>query len=71
MQHNSYLISECRFPRFLQKLQVHFTRLPFLDYFVERFVSLKCQYLTEDWSDPNIRQVELLLEKMPFPAKPI
>lgn len=71
MQHNSYLISEWRFPKFLQKLQVHFTRLPFLDYFAERFVSFKCQYLTENWDDPNIRQVALLLEKIPFPAKPI
>lgn len=62
--HNSYLINSLPIPKKINLLQGKIPRFPFLSYAAERYASLKCHYLTDNWVDPNIRQVACLLRKV-------
>lgn len=61
--HNSYLVDTWVFPRLIRKIGRKLRKIPFTDYFAERWVSGRCHYLTRDWSDPNIRQIVFRVTK--------
>jgi SAM-dependent methyltransferase len=63
MLHNSYFVDRIRSSRLIQKWGYRAKLLPLTTYLAERIASAKCHYLTDDWNDPNIRQVVIKIVK--------
>jgi SAM-dependent methyltransferase len=63
MLHNSYFLDRIRLSRLICNWGHRAKVLPFTAYLAERIASGRCHYLTDDWNDPNIRQVALKIVK--------
>jgi len=63
MLHNSYWVDRVPAVRLLRAPGWRMRRVPFADYLAESLASRRCHYLTNDWNDPNIRQVVVSMTK--------
>jgi 2-polyprenyl-3-methyl-5-hydroxy-6-metoxy-1,4-benzoquinol methylase len=63
MLHNCYYVDRLPSARLIRKWGRRLSVLPFTTYLAEKIASSNCHYLTDDWNDPNIRQVVLKLTR--------